>query len=138
MTEVYSIFLSHSWIIHNDGDWLIQHLNHITDFHCQFLAVPKDHPAHWTFHSQELMEEIQRRMKPCQVVLMRADTYWFLRLWIEKEIQIAKNAFAPPKPLIAVQPPAARKITGIIRESADRIVPLRAEPIIHAIREVIL
>ena len=75
-------------------------------------------------------------MAPCSAVLILAGVYATYSKWINVEIDLAKNGFAQPKPIIAIRPWGSERTSVPVREAADREVGWNTESVVSAIREV--
>lgn len=85
-------------------------------------SVPKDDPIHNAGSDKELYDAIKSQISKSSVIIILSGVYSTYSRWINKEIQIAKKEFLFPKPIIAVVPRGAERISGIVKDSADRIV----------------
>lgn len=99
-------------------------------------SVPKDDPVHTSGTDKELYAAIKQQISPCHCVLILAGVYSTHSKWINKEIEICKEAFATPKPIIAVEPWGSDKTSKVVKDNADGIVAWNTESIVKAIREV--
>jgi|SRR3989344_748183 len=134
--KTYNIFISHSWAYGDAYDRLIKMLKDEPRFSYSDYSVPKDNPIHRTGTDRELLAAIKERMQFCDAVIILAGVYASYSKWIDKEIQLAKNGFTNPKPIIAVQPWGSEKTSRVVKDNADRIVGWNASPIVSAIREL--
>jgi len=138
MSKTYNIFISHSWTYGDAYDRLIDLLTNRAYFMFRNYSVPKDDPIHNSPNATALYQAIERQVSPCHVILIMAGKYSTYSKWINKEIEIAKNSFSAPKPIVAITPWGAQQISSIVKDNADTIANWNTESIISAIREVAL
>lgn len=134
MANTYNIFISHSWTYGDAYDKLVALLNARGYFPFRNLSVPKDDPIHNAPNEQDLYNAIYNQIRPASVILIMAGVYATHSKWIQKEIHIAKNEFASPKPIIAVRPWAQTNVSSVVSEAADEMVGWNTESIVTAIR----
>ena len=137
MLNTYNLFISHSWTYSDAYEKLINLISNRPYFNFKNYSVPKDDPIHNAFNQQLLYEAIKRQISPCNIVIILAGVYASYSKWINKEIEIAKNEFDIPKPILAVQPWASEKTSQIVKNNADKIVGWNTESIISGIRELV-
>lgn len=131
--KVFNLFISHSWTYGDQYERLVDLLASQTYFEFKDYSVPRDDPVHTSGSVQKLREAIWRQMRPAHVVLVLAGVYATYSRWIKEEINLAKEM---GKPIIAVAPWGADKISSVVRENADRIVRWNSSSIVQAIREL--
>jgi len=131
--KVFNLFISHSWTYGDQYERLVDLLAFQTYFEFKDYSVPRDDPVHTSGSVQKLREAIWRQMRPAHVVLVLAGVYATYSRWIKEEINLAKEM---GKPIIAVAPWGADKISSVVRENADRIVRWNSSSIVQAIREL--
>lgn len=136
MSKQYHLFISHSWAYSKAYDGLIELLNKDASFNYVNYSVPKDDPIHNAGSDKELYDAIKSQISKSSVIIILSGVYSTYSRWINKEIQIAKKEFLFPKPIIAVVPRGAERISGIVKDSADRIVKWNSMSVISAIRDV--
>lgn len=133
---MYNLFISHSWSYGDQYDRLVDLLDNAPYFHYRNYSVPKDDPIHNANNDKQLREAIKNQMAHASCVLVLAGVYSTYSKWINIEIDLAKNSFYCPKPIIAVEPWGAESTSAIVKDNADRIVKWQASSIIKAIREL--
>lgn len=136
MSKTYNLFISHSWTHSDKYEGLIELLNKDSNFSYKNYSVPKDDPIHDADNDEELYEAIRDQISPSSVVIILAGVYASYSKWINKEIEIAKNEFYVPKPIIAVEYWGAEKTSIVVKENADKIVKWQSKSIIDAIKEL--
>ena len=134
--KTYHLFLSHSWTYSDHYDRLISLLRARPYFAFKDHSVPKNDPVHDADSDAELRRAIRDHMQGCHVVLIIAGVYATYSEWINIEIDLAKNGFSDPKPILAIKPWGNVNISQPVREAADRIVGWNTESIVGAIREL--
>lgn len=134
--KTYGIFVSHSWSYSNAYENFI---NLLKDAHFPFrdASVPKEHPIHNAPNSAQLYQAIKEKMAPCHIVIVMAGVYATYSTWINNEIYIAKHEFDVPKPVLAISPWGARRISDEVRQQADMVVKWNTESIISAIKKLV-
>lgn len=132
----YNLFISHSWGYSDAYDGLVKLLDAKPQFSYRNYSVPKDDPIHTTGTDKDLYEAIKRKIQPTQVVVIMAGVYATHSKWINKEIDIAQNAFTTATPILAIQPWGAEKTSKVVKDAADRIVGWNTDSIVGAIREL--
>lgn len=136
MSKQYHLFISHSWTYSKAYDGLVELLNKDVSFNYVNYSVPKDDPIHNAGNDKELYDAIKSQISKSSVIIILAGVYSTYSKWINKEIQIAKKEFLFPKPIIAVVPRGAERISAVVKDSADRIVKWNSMSVISAIRDV--
>lgn len=133
MQTHFNIFVSHSWA-HDDAYYrLISLLRRRDDFLFKNFSVPKDDPIHKSLCEQELYQAIYNHIRPSSVVLILAGIYVTHSKWINHEIQIAKQGFQSPKPIIAIRPRGQIRISKLARKNADELVAWNTDSVVEAI-----
>ena len=133
-TSAYRLFLSHSWAYTDAYDKLLAILKNQPHFAWSNYSVPRNDPIHNAGSDAQLYAAIKRQIAPTHCILILAGVYATYSKWINKEIQIATEAFQ--KPIVAVEPWGAERTSKIVKENADRIVRWNGSSIVQAIREV--
>jgi len=136
MAKTYNLFISHSWAYGDAYDRLMELISNRPYFSFKNYSVPKDDPIHNAPNQNLLYQAIKRQIAPCHVVIILAGVYATYSKWINKEINIAKNEFQFPKPILAIQPWGAEKTSQIVKQNADLIVGWNTESIINGIRQL--
>ncbi len=135
--QVYNIFVSHSWSYSDAYRNLVALLR--KDNSARFIdhSVPKESPIHNAPNSKELYQAIKEKMTPCQVVIVLVGVYASYSTWINNEVYIAKREFVPPKPILAVTPRGARRISDQVSQHADMVVKWNTKSVTDAIRYLV-
>ncbi|SDM21482.1 TIR domain-containing protein [Halarsenatibacter silvermanii] len=132
----YNLFISHSWSYEDSYEGLIELLDEKEYFTYRDYSVPKDDPVHTSGTDEELYEAIKNKIELCNVVLVLAGVYSTYSKWINKEIEIAKEEFEDPKPIVGIRPWAAERISDKVQENSDEIVGWNSDSIVSAIRNL--
>ena len=125
------LFLSHSWKYQNHYDSLVRRLRERSYFTFKDYSVPEDNPIIGAKTDAQLEAAIEAKMRLSSVVIIMAGVYATHSKWITKEIAIAKRL---GKPIIAITPFGADRISATVREAADEVVGWQTESIVAAIR----
>ena len=134
--KVHNLFISHSWSYFEQYNRLVNLLDEQTYFNYQNYSVSKEDPIHDAGTTNDLRDAIKRKMGPCGIILILAGVYATYSKWINIEVDLAKNEFSTPKPIIAIEPWASEKTSSKVKEAADRIVKWNTDSIVNAIREL--
>ena len=134
--QTYNLFISHSWWYGDQYDRLYSLLRARRYFAFRDYSVPQDDPIHDAATDAQLRRAIRDQMTPCHVVLILAGVYASYSKWINIEIDLAKEGFQRPKPIIAIWPRGNTLISRRVREAADEIANWSTERIVRAIRRL--
>ncbi|KKZ13696.1 MAG: molecular chaperone Tir [Candidatus Synechococcus spongiarum 142] len=137
MTMTYHLFISHSWSYEDQYHGLIGLLESKSDFRFCNHSVSKDNPIHNASNDRELREAIKDKMQLCSVILILAGIYSTYSKWINKEIDLAKDGFNIPKPIVAVEPRGSERASDPATKAAQEVVKWNSQSIIDAIRRVV-
>lgn len=132
----YSIFISHSWAYGDAYERLVEMLNNDPRFNFRNYSVPQDDPIHNAPNAALLEAAIKRQMTFCDVIVILAGVYSSYSKWINKEINLAKNGFTYPKPILAIEPWDSEKTSKLVKDNADKIVKWNTSSIVSGIREL--
>ncbi|MDR3299359.1 MAG: TIR domain-containing protein [Candidatus Accumulibacter sp.] len=130
----YRLFLSHSWTYGDAYDKLVSFFDKHSYFKWTDFSVPKDDPIHTNGTDAELYEAITNKIHLVNCVVIMAGVYSSYSKWINKEIEISKQVFSKPKPIVAVEPWGSEKTSAIVKKNADVIVKWNSSSIVDAIR----
>lgn len=131
---MYNLFISHSWAYSNEYQKLVALLNAAPNFSYKNYSVPINDPIHTTGSISQLKAAIKEQMSHASCVLVLAGVYSTYSKWINIEIDLAKNGFAVPKRLIAVEPWGAERTSIVVKNNSDSIVKWQTGSIINAIK----
>jgi hypothetical protein len=136
MARTVKLFISHSWSYSDAYDRLCELLDARPYFLYENYSIPRDSPVHTSGSDDALVQAIQQRMAPCDVVVILAGKYATFSRWINGEIQVAKQGFYVPKPIVDVRPWAASQVSTVVRDSCHSLVGWNTEPVVGAIQQL--
>ena len=134
--KTYNLFISHSWAYGNAYDNLINLLEKRKYFAFKDYSVPQDDPIHDAGTDAQLRSAILNQMIPTSVVIIMGGVYATHSKWINIEIDLAKNGFTSPKPILAIKPWGNTNMSVPVQEAADEIVNWNTESVVEAIRKL--
>ena len=134
--KTHHLFISHSWNHGDSYDRLVNLLRERSYFLFKDYSVPRHDPIHDAGTAAELRQAIWNQMAHGSVVLVLAGVYSTYSKWINVEIDLAKNGFNAPKPIIAVEPWGSQRTSVPVKQAADRIVRWNTESVVAAVREL--
>ncbi|MCY3880056.1 MAG: TIR domain-containing protein [Rhodobacteraceae bacterium] len=134
--KTHNLFISHSWNDSNSYDRLVDLLESKTNFLYRNYSVSRDDPIHNAGTDSLLTAAIQRKMKPCGVILILAGVYATYSKWIIKEIRLAKSGFQVNKPIIAIELYGSERTSVPVKQAASRVVRWNSDSIVTAIRDL--
>ena len=132
----YNLFISHSWNYADQYNRIVELLRQRPNFEFRDYSVPPDDPIHNAANDAQLRVAIRNQMIPCHAIIILAGVYATYSKWINAEIDLAKDGFQNPKPIIAVRPSENTNISATVREAADRIVGWNTVSIVNAIHDL--
>jgi hypothetical protein len=135
MSKTYNIFISHSWEYSDAYDILCGMLNEKSYFSYNNHSVPKNDPIHTNGTDRELKIAITNKVSNCHIILRMAGKYSTYSKWINKEIDIAKNGFSNPKPIVGIKPWASTQVSSVVKNNADIMVGWNTNSIVQAIKD---
>jgi len=109
-------------------------LNRRRYFPFRDYSIPIFDPIHTNGSDEELEQAILRKMRTVHVLVVMAGVYATYSRWINFELDIAKNGFTHPKPVLAVAPWGQVNLSSRVKKEADHIVGWKTESIIKGIR----
>ena len=130
----YNLFISHSWQYGDQYNRLWNLLQARRYFAFSDYSVARSDPIHGAANDAQLRRGIRNQMSPCHVVLILAGVYSSYSKWINIEIELAREGFRIPKPIIGIRPRGNMLISRKVREAADEIVHWNTESIVRSIR----
>lgn len=134
--RTHNLFISHSWTYGSQYKKLVDLLEKRPYFRFKNFSVPRDDPIHDAECVAELRNAIKSKMRPTGVVLILAGVYATYSKWIDEEVDLAKDGFIVPKPIVAIRPWANKRISTRVKSAADRVVGWNTESVVKAIREL--
>ena len=134
--RTFNLFISHSWSYPNQYTGLMTLLKNRSYFKFRDYSVPANDPIHTAGTVAELRQAIKQKMAPCSAVLILAGVYASYSRWINEELDLAKDGFSEPKPIIAIAPWGSLRTSATVKAAADKIVRWNTESVVSAIREL--
>lgn len=135
MDKIYHLFISHSWTYSDQYARLINLLNN-SGLKYKNYSVPKDDPLHTNGSDKQLYDAIKQQIANSSIVIILAGVYSTYSKWIDKEIEIAKDGFQTPKPILAIEPFGAEKTSKKVKDNANEIVKWNTNSIVAAIKRL--
>ena len=132
----HNLFISHSWNHSRAYQHLVGLLKARPYFEFRNYSVPRNDPVHRVGTDAQLRSAIREQMAPCGVILILAGVYATHSKWIRNEIQLAKEGFAIPKPIVAVEQWGSERTSTVVKTAADVIVRWNTDSIVRAIQEL--
>ena len=126
---MYRIFISHSWSYSEAYDKIESFLRQEGILFYNH-SIPKHDPIHTNGTDEELSNAIENKIKGCSCIIILAGVYSTYSKWINKEIEIAQKY---KKPIIAVCPWGAERISSIVKNSATTLVKWNAKSVANAV-----
>lgn len=133
MVKTRNLFISHSWAHAGHYENLVNLLGNANRFDYKNYSVPKDDPIHIA-GGILLRAAIKKQIDRSQIVLIIAGIYSTNSSSIGMEIDIAQKAC---KPILAIRPWAAKRISDTADKNADNTVYWNTDSIVSAIRELV-
>lgn len=130
--RTYHIFISHSWKYDKHRERIVKFLDDST-LKCKDYSVPPNDPIHTGGTDKDLREAIDRKIKPCSIVIVLAGVYATYSKWIKEEIAIAQRY---NKPILAVEYWGSERTSIPVKEAANKIVKWQENSIADAIKKL--
>ena len=80
--RTHNLFISHSWAYSGSYERLVELLDSRSYFAYRNYSVPRDDPIHNAQSTAALKAAIERKMRPCGVVVVLAGVYATYSKWI--------------------------------------------------------
>lgn len=132
--RTFNLFISHSWNYSDAYGKFVNLLNQRSYFSYKNYSVPPENPIIGARTDKQLEAAIEQKVRACSVVIIMAGMYSTYSKWINKEIAIAKRL---GKPILAVKPFGAQKISSVVRDAADAECSWNTESIVSSIRSLV-
>ena len=131
--RIFNLFISHSWKYDDQYNRFTNLLKQRPYFDYKNYSVPAGNPILGNLSDPQLEQAIENQMRPCSIVIIMAGVYSTYSKWINKEITMAKRL---GKPILAVKPFGAERISSVVRNAADLECAWNTESIVDAIRSL--
>jgi len=134
LPKTYNLFISHSWTYSDAYANLVDMLDARPYFVYHNHSVPKYDPVHTNGTDKDLRAAIKNKMANCHVILILGGVYATYSKWIREEVDIAKNGFIYPKPILAIKPRGNKQLSTVVANAADEIAAWSSDSIVSKIR----
>lgn len=129
--KTYDLFISHSWDYNDEYYRLVNLLNEAPWFKWRNYSVPEHDPLIGG-SATKLADELDRQIRPVNVVLILAGMYVNHREWIQYEIDLAKSY---RKPIVGVKPWGNIVVPAAVSDAARVVVNWNTDSVVTAIRQ---
>lgn len=129
--KTFNLFLSHSWRYQKHYESLVKRLTDRQYFDFKNYSVPEENPITGARTDAQLTAAIENKIRASSVVIIMAGVYSTYSKWINKEIEIAQRL---GKPIIAITPFGADRISATVRDAANEVCGWQVESVVAAIR----
>jgi len=136
MSRIYRLFLSHSWSSPGDRDRLKRLLDSQPLFDFIDYSVSEGGPVQHPSNDSALFHAIYRELRLCDVMLVMAGMYSVYSRWMDKELEIAKQGFPTPRPIVVLKPHANAYVAPPVALNADAIVEWNAVEVVDVIKRL--
>jgi hypothetical protein len=128
--KTYRLFISHAWTHNEEYLRLEKMFKDTPNFRWQNYSVP-EHDQLDASSVTELTENLEKQMKPTNVVIIISGMYAAYRKWIQKEMDMAKDM---KKPIVGVKPWGQERTPEAVKDAANEMVGWKASSIVGAVR----
>lgn len=134
--RTYNLFISHAWRYGDEYERLVDLLDSSPVFSYNNYSAPKHKPLHNLDSTDvtkkfEIMEAIDRKIRPVTCVLVISGMYAAHRQWMQYEIDTAVEM---NKPIIGIRPWGSEMLPTAVTSVAKEMVGWNTNSIIPAIR----
>lgn len=139
----YNVFVSHAWV-YSDRYWdtlrlLDSAAANIPNFSYRNYSVPEHDPIvdpSETVRIAKLKSLLKEQIRLSSVVIVPAGMYVNNRYWIQAEIEIARNSFLFPKPIVALRRRGQQRDPEDLMQIANTAVNWNSNSLARAIIEL--
>lgn len=138
-TKKIHVFISHAWR-HSEhyltlADWIFNESWSSGQASLDFrdFSVPKDDPIHNANNDKQLKEAILKQIAMSHVIVIPTGMYANYSKWIQKEIDGSSDY---SKPILAVNPWGQQRASGIVVDSASKLVGWNKKSVVSGIWEL--
>lgn len=128
--KTYDLFISHAWKLNDEYYRLRDLLKSAALLKWRDYSVPEHDPL-GTKTKKELLDALDRQIRPVNAFLLIAGMYLFHREWIQAEISIAQRY---SKPIIGIRPRGAERVPIEVEQTSVEMVSWNTDSIVAAIR----
>lgn len=136
----YHVFVSHAWSYSERYTGVVGLLQSAaetySDFDFKDYSVPRTDPLvdpNTEVGVRKLTAMLEAQIARASSIIVPAGMYVDHRFWIQKEITIARTAFAQPKRLIAIRRRGQKKDPQDLMEMADVVVNWNSRSLARAV-----
>jgi len=140
---MYDVFVSHAWDYSERYFTTVGLLDtaqaNIEDFSYRNYSVPEHAPIvdpSEAVRTAKLRALLKEQIRQSSVVIVPAGMYVANRFWIQEEIDIAKNGFLYPKPIIAIRRRGQERTPQDLIDQANQTVNSNSNSLAAAIKEL--
>ncbi|QYK13833.1 TIR domain-containing protein [Shewanella rhizosphaerae] len=138
-TKQIHVFISHAWKHSGHyqtlADWIFNENWSVGQASLVFrnYSVPKDNPIHDADNDKQLKEAILKQIAMSHVIVIPTGMYANYSKWIQKEID---GSSGYSKPILAVNPWGQQRASGIVVDSASKLVGWNKKSVVNGIWEL--
>lgn len=138
-TRQIHVFISHAWAYSEHyetlASWIFDEKWSVGQASLDFrnYSVPKNDPIHDADNDEELKEAILKQIKMSHVIVIPTGMYASYSKWIQKEIDGSSDY---SKPILAVNPWGQQRASGVVVDSASKLVGWNKKSVVSGIWEL--
>lgn len=138
-TRQIHVFISHAWAYSEHyetlASWIFDEKWSVGQASLDFrnYSVPKNDPIHDADNDEELKEAILKQIKVSHVIVIPTGMYASYSKWIQKEIDGSSDY---SKPILAVNPWGQQRASGVVVDSASKLVGWNKKSVVSGIWEL--
>jgi hypothetical protein len=138
-TKQIHVFISHAWAHSGHyetlSSWIFDENWSVGQASLDFrnYSVPKNDPIHDADNDKQLKEAILRQIAMSHVIVIPTGMYANYSKWIQKEIEGSSDY---SKPILAVNPWGQQRASGVVVDSASKLVGWNKKTVISGIWEL--
>ncbi|QTL34017.1 TIR domain-containing protein [Pseudoalteromonas viridis] len=135
-TRQIHVFISHAWAYSEHyetlASWIFDEKWRVGQASLDFrnYSVPKNDPIHDADNDEELKEAILKQIKMSHVIVIPTGIYASYSKWIQKEIDGSSDY---SKPILAVNPWGQQRASGVVVDSASKLVGWNKKSVVSGI-----
>jgi hypothetical protein len=138
-TRQIHVFISHAWAYSEHyetlASWIFGEKWSVGQASLDFrnYSVPKNDPIHDADNDKQLKEAILKQIKMSHVIVIPTGMYANYSKWIQKEIDGSSDY---SKPILAVNPWGQQRASGVVVDSASKLVGWNKKSVVSGIWEL--
>lgn len=137
----YDVFISHAWE-HSERYWGVLGLldtarKNLRWFDYRNYSVPKHDPItdpNEKVRIAKLTGLLKEQIRQASCIIVSAGMYVNKRFWIQKEIDLAREAFSEPKPIIGIHRRCQQRTPQELIDQANEMVNWNSGSLAEAVR----